>query len=153
MDEHVTSPYLGEIRWDEGNELFFPVGLPGFEQFHRMVPVEIPSQRPLVYLQSAEKGEICFLALPAGTVHPGFELRLSEDDRSLLDMPPGGASAIGMDVLCLALLVPCGRTVRTNLGAPIVINLHNGRAVQAVMPPGAGSFRLSREGGWEAVCW
>ena len=65
----VVSPWLGEIDWQAGCELQFPAGLPGFEQYRRMVPVEIPSQRPLIYLQSAERGDVCFLALPVLTVH------------------------------------------------------------------------------------
>ena len=156
-NSEVVSPYLGEIHWDAGCELHFPAGLPGFELHTRMVPVEIPSQRPLIYLQSAEKGEICFLALPVLTVHPGFRLRLSEDDLSLLDLDESGTAtgeypALGTDVLCLALLVPFESTVQTNLDAPIVINLHNGRGVQTVSPATAGSYRLSRSGAWEVVC-
>jgi flagellar assembly factor FliW len=154
----VMSPYLGEIHWNAGCELEFPAGLPGFEQHRRMVPVEIPSQRPLIYLQSAERAEVCFLTLPVLAVHPGFELRLSEDDRAALELLPSGLAdhetpALGTDVLCLALLVPSGNTVRTNLDAPIVINLHNGRGIQAVASAAAaGSYRLSDHGGWEPVC-
>lgn len=159
-DESITmmSPYLGELSWDAGCELDFPAGLPGFEAHHRIVPVEIPSQRPLIYLQSAVAPQICFLALPILAVHPGFELNLSEDDRSLLEFDPqdvasGHLPAIGTDVICLALLVPFGGTVQTNLDAPIVINLHNGRGLQAVsLSPSAGSFRLSETGSWELMC-
>jgi flagellar assembly factor FliW len=160
MDERntaVVSPYIGEIQWAAGNELHFPAGLPGFEKYRRIVPVEIPSQRPLVYLQSAEKAEVCFLTLPVLAVHAGFELQLSDDDRALLELDQflasGGSPALGADVLCLALLVPSGPTVRTNLDAPIVINLHNGRGIQAVASRSlAGAYRLSEHDGWEAVC-
>jgi flagellar assembly factor FliW len=154
----LLSPYLGEISWEEGCELQFPTGFPGFEQQRCMVPFEIPSQRPLIYLQSPEQPRVCFVTLPVLTIEPSFELRLSDDDRSLLefdelDLPSSQNPAIGRDVLCLALLVPYGCTVQTNLDAPIVINLHNGRGVQAVSSPGAiGSFRLSRNGDWEVVC-
>ena len=154
----VISPYLGEIRWNASCELEFPAGLPGFERYRRMVPVEIHSQRPLIYLQSAEQGDVCFLTLPVLAVYAGFELRLSEDERAALELdPPSEAArekpALGTDVLCLALLVPSGATVRTNLDAPIVINLHNGRGIQAVAPaPAAGSFRLGDRGAWEPLC-
>ena len=159
-DESVCmlSPYLGEIHWETGCELQFPGGLPGFEQYRRMVPVEIPSQRPLIYLQSAEKAGVCFLTLPVLAIHPGFDLRLSEDDLSLLELdrftlPDGEAPALGTDVLCLALLFPSGPTVRTNLDAPIVINLHNCRGIQAVSAAAvSGSYRLSECGVWEAIC-
>jgi flagellar assembly factor FliW len=162
MPVRLHSPWLGEIEWEPVSELCFPHGLPGFEDRKRLVPVEIPSQRPLIYLQSADKESVCFLTLPVLTVNPAFELRLSEDDRSLLgldciDLPPavrGRASPnFGNDILCLALLVPSGRTVKTNLDAPIVVNLHTGLGIQAVAPePRAGSFRLAQNGEWERVC-
>jgi flagellar assembly factor FliW len=154
----MLSPHLGEISWEPACELHFPAGLPGFEQSRRMVPVEIPSQRPLIYLQSAEQPGVCFVSLPVLAVNAGFELRLSEDDRSMLGFDESGLSGdsvptLGADVLCLALLVPTGPTVKTNLDAPIVINLHNGRGIQAVSTEVvAGSFRLSRNGVWEALC-
>ena len=154
----IISPYLGEIEWETGCELEFPAGLPGFEDQKRMVPVEIPSQRPLIYLQSVEQAGVCFLTLPVLTVCPGFDLRLSEEDRSLLEfdrliLPESECPALGTDVLCLALLVPSGLTVKTNLDAPIVINLHNGRGIQAVgAKSAAGSYRLSEKGTWEAAC-
>ena len=109
-------------------------------------------------LQSAERGGVCFLALPVLAVHPGFEFCLSEDDLSLLEFDPAGSSAsgfpaLGTDVLCLALLRPFGSTVETNLDAPIVISLHNSRGIQAVSPAALmGSWRLTRHGEWEAVC-
>ena len=115
-----------------------------------MVPVEIPSQRPLIYLQSAEDARVCFVAMPAPAVWPEFSLQISEDDRGAVGLAED--AGIGTDVMCLALLLPWGRSVQTNLDAPIVINLHNGRGVQAVAPAGtAGLFRLG-ENGWEAAC-
>lgn len=154
----MVSPWLGELNWETACELQFPAGLPGFEQHVRMVPVEIPSQRPLIYLQSAEQAGVCFLALPVLTVCAGFDLRLSEDDRSMLELEPPRRPncpfpALGTDVLCLALLVPYENTVQTNLDAPIVINLHNNRGIQAVSPASVtGSYRLGENGRWEIVC-
>lgn len=152
----MTSSQLGEISWEAANELSFPAGLPGFEQARRMVPVEIPSQRPLVYLQSAENENICFAALPVLAVNPRFQLQISDDDQALLGLE-GETAVLGADVMCLALLIPCGNTVQTNLYAPIVINLHNGRGVQAVASQArrdasTGLWRLCRDGTWEGIC-
>jgi flagellar assembly factor FliW len=146
----VESPWLGEIRWSAAEELFFPAGLPGFERCQRMVPVEIASQRPLIYLQSAEEERVCFVAMPVLAVWAEFSLQISDDDRAAIGLEED--AAIGTDVMCLALLLPWGRSVQANLNAPVVINLHNGRGVQAVAPAGtAGLFRLSGNG-WEAAC-
>ena len=149
----IHSPWLGEIKSDSENELFFPAGMPGFEDHPRMIAVEIPSQRPVVYLQSLESDEICFAALPVYVIDPSFRLELSEDERSVLRLAKGSDPSIGADVLCLALLRKSGRTVEANTGASIVINLHNRRGVQCVPREGASApFRLCPDNGWRREC-
>lgn len=149
----IRSPWLGEIESDPGAELFFPSGIPGFENEHRILPVEIPSQRPLVYLQSVENAAICFAALPVFVIDSRFHLRLSEEERSALDLPEDCDPVIGADVLCLALLISCGEGVRVNLNAPVVINLHNSRGIQCISTDNAaGYFRLEENGRWENRC-
>ena len=149
----IHSPWIGEIQLDPQCELKFPVGMPGFEDHRRMMPVEIPSQRPLVYLQSLESPEVCFVALPVYVIDPAFQLRLSEEERSLLQLPANFEPAIGVDVLCLALLMPSGHTVEANLNAPVVINLHTQTGVQSIPADGIpASFQLSADNGWVALC-
>jgi flagellar assembly factor FliW len=149
----IRSPWLGEIEWDSGSELLFPCGLPGFEAERHMIPVEIPAQRPLVYLQSLDRDDICFLALPVLVIHPGFQLRLQDEERAAILLPEDRDPVIGADVLCLGLLVPSEHTVKVNLNAPIVINLHNSMGVQCVFGgDGPGCFRLGENGRWETAC-
>jgi flagellar assembly factor FliW len=149
----IRSRWLGDIESDPQAELFFPAGLPGFEEERRILPVEIPSQRPLVYLHSVGNPEICFVSLPVFVIDPGFRLGLSDEERYALQLPDHGDPVIGVDVLCLALLVPSGRTVRVNLNAPVVINLNNSRGVQCVSDGSiAGCFLLEESGKWEPLC-
>ncbi len=154
MDRRRTlvSKHFGEVEWDPASELLLPCGLPGFEDERRMVAVEIPAQRPLVYLQSAEKAEICFVALPVRAVQPDYRLELSEDDKIALRLDEDCRPEIGADVLCLALLIPFDGGVETNLAAPIVVNLHNLRCVQA-RGPGCTPVRYRlAEGSWAHLC-
>jgi flagellar assembly factor FliW len=148
----LQSPHLGQIVWDAGAELFLPVGLPGFENEKRLIPVEIPAHRPLVFLQSVADPALCFVSLPVLTICRDYELRLTEDDAAALLIDDAAPPRIGFDVLCLALLLPSAGTVVANLDAPIVVNLHNSRCVQALSPPRAGYYRLNVAGGWEPVC-
>lgn len=149
----IHSPWLGDIDSDPQCELFFPLGIPGFEDQRRIIPVEIPAQRPLVYLQSADKPEICFVALPVFVIDSAFRLQISEEEMAVLKLPETPCPAIGTDVLCLALLAPSGRTVQTNLGATVVINLHNRCGVQCVPPPGnPAGVRVLADAGWVAPC-
>jgi flagellar assembly factor FliW len=149
----LRSPWLGDIEWSLSAELSFPSGLPGFQEERRILPVEIPAQRPLVYLQSLTSPDVCFISLPVLVVNPEFELCLSEDDIFALKLPEGKSPVLGEDVLCLAMLVPVEGTVHANLGAPVVINLHCGTGAQCILipEPRPGRFVL-KEHGWEATC-
>lgn len=153
MDRTIVSKHLGEIEWDPGSELLLPSGLPGFEDERRMVAVEVPAQRPLVFLQSVERPEICFVSLPVLTIRPDFEVALTEEDRESLRLPDGASPQIGVNILCLALLFPAEGSLEANLGAPLVINLHNLRCVQLRGSDGSPChYRLAGEGRWEPVC-
>ncbi len=150
----IHSPWLGDVESDPVCELLFPCGLPGFEEHHRMLPIEIPAQRPLVYLQSLDCVEVCFVALPVYVIDPAFQLRISDEDRFILGLSENCEPVIGVDVLCLALLRKAGNSVEANLNASIVINLHNQRGVQCVPPTGTSAyFRLSADDGWAALCY
>lgn len=149
----IQSPWLGDIESDPQCELLFPSGLPGFEEERRMLPVEIPAQRPLLYLQSMESAQICFVALPVYVIDPEFQLRISDEERALLQLPEDLDPVIGADVLCVVLLMRSGPTVQANLNAAVVINLHNRRGIQCVHPAGLSAFfRLSADSGWTALC-
>lgn len=148
----ILSSCLGEISQDPGSELYLPTGLPGFETEHALLPIEIPARRPLVFLQSVRSPDVCFVCLPVSCIVQGSLADIAEDDRLVLDLDPGKELVMGEDVLCLALLLPCGDTVRTNLDAPIVINLRNYRCAQIVLEPRHGSRRLTCDGNWEPVC-
>jgi flagellar assembly factor FliW len=148
----LASKHFGEIEWDSVSELLLPFGLPGFEDERRMVAVEVPAQRPLVFLQSAERPEVCFVSLPVQTIRPNYQLTLSDDDRSGLRLDENASTEIGADLLCLALLFRAVGGIETNLGAPLVINLRNLRCIQAQDSClAAERYRLG-DGKWEPIC-
>jgi flagellar assembly factor FliW len=148
----LVSEYLGEIEWDPGSELLLPAGFPGFEEERRMVAVEVPAHRPLVFLQSVERPEICFVSLPVRAIRPDYHLSLNEEDRIGLRLDGATRPEIGSDVLCLALLFPAESGFHANLGAPVVINLHNLRCVQSQPESEPCHYRLDGAGRWGPVC-
>ena len=148
----LNSAYLGELEWSVDAELCFAQGIPGFEGETRMVPIEIPAQRPLVYLQSALHPDVCFMALPVPGINPDFQLHLLPDDYQALEMDPSRTPVPGEDVLCLALLSPSRDGVQVNLAAPVVISLQNQRGHQVITAEGPEIWRLGSNGIWEAMC-
>ena len=127
--------HLGSITVDETSTIEFPEGLPGFEERRRFVPLQHPAHAGLVFLQSLERAELCFLALPVRAVRPDYTLALSGEDTALLGFPEDSQPALGSDVVALAILsVTEGEMPTANLLSPVVIHCRTRCAVQAIRP-------------------
>jgi flagellar assembly factor FliW len=125
--------YHGDIEYEEAAVLHFASGLFGFAAETRFLAIEQPGARPLVFLQSLATPGLCFLALPVFVVDREYQLSLSPEDLEQLEFPPDVQPAIGADVLCLTLItIQEGRPTSANLLAPVIVNLHNNRSVQAI---------------------
>jgi flagellar assembly factor FliW len=127
----VLSRNFGAVEFAPGEQFVFPHGLPGFPGETAFLPVEIPDQLPLVYLQSLRTPDLCFVALPVNCLVADFQLSANAEDLSLIDLGPDAAR--GPQMLCLALL--CfgdDGTAAANLRAPVIVNMHNRRGVQAI---------------------
>ena len=126
----LASHYFGTLECDPCTVFHFPRGIPGFESERHFAPIEIPAQRPIVYLQSLDRPDLCLVTLPVQTVCSTYDLQLAPEDATLLGCP---AHHTGEDFLTLAILHMDERRAATaNLLAPLVINRHTRQAVQAI---------------------
>ena len=76
----VLSRNFGEIEYVAGEQFVFPNGLPGFPSERVFVPVEVPEQLPLLYLQSAQTPDLCFVNLPVSCIIAGIGKSAPEFD-------------------------------------------------------------------------
>ena len=129
----LNTRYFGRLEFADDAMLHFPGGIPGFEEEKSFVLIEQPGTHPLVFMQSAASVELCFAALPVGTIVPQYRLRLESEESAQLALPAGQRPEIGKGLLCLALLT-FGETEcpSANLMAPIVVNLANRKAIQSI---------------------
>lgn len=132
----IATPYFGRLSYDPGSVIEFPAGLPGFEQQRRFVPVELADYHPLVFLQSLEPDGPCFPTLPVSAVDPDYRLQAAPEDLMLVGLPPARQPAMGSEALALAIVTVAETGITANLLAPVVVNLANRRAVQAIRPDG-----------------
>lgn len=147
----LHSPWFGEVRWDETSEVSFPAGLPGFDDCRRMIAIEIPSHRPVLYLQSVDRPTVCFMTLPVQYVSPGFTARLNEDDAAALARRPGELPGAG-SLLWLAMVVPTPTGAIANLDAPIVVDVTSGVGIQTSLAVGQSDDSTRKSPCVEAVC-
>jgi len=129
----IETKYFGTVACDEESCFDFPFGIPAFEEERRFLRIESPAYHPLLFLQSATTPALCFIAMAALAAAPDYELSVSPDDRAALDLPAGRQPHIGSEVMVLTLLSMRENAPATvNLLAPLVINLANRKALQAI---------------------
>jgi flagellar assembly factor FliW len=128
----IETKYFGRVSHEAQSLIEFPKGLPGFEQSRLFLALQFEESRPLIFLQSAEDAGLCFITLPILAIDPQYQLRVESEDRSVLGLPVGRPLRIGDDVLCLAVVSIRESGPTANLLGPIVVNLGNQKAVQAV---------------------
>lgn len=127
----VLSRNFGAVEFAPNEQFVFPNGLPGFPSETAFVPVEIPEQLPLVYMQSLQTPDLCFMALPVNCLVEDYRLSATAEDLAVVDLGPN--TVRGPGTLCLAFLcVGEDGTATANLRAPIIVNLQNRRGVQAI---------------------
>jgi flagellar assembly factor FliW len=129
----IDTKYFGPMAYDEESCFEFPWGLPAFEEERRFLPLEMPGHKPLVFLQSTGNPALCFIAIPVLLADPGYALVAAPDDLQALGLALDRQPRIGSDVLVLTLLsIQQDAPTTANLLAPVVVNLANRRALQAI---------------------
>ena len=126
----IETKNFGKITFEPESELEFPGGLPGFESRKRFVAATFVDSDPLIYLQSLEDPDLCFITMPILAVDPAYRLKVSGEDLDQLGLSQARQPRIGEDVLCLTVISVRETGPTANLLAPIVVNLRNRRAVQ-----------------------
>ncbi|HWQ56923.1 MAG TPA: flagellar assembly protein FliW [Bryobacteraceae bacterium] len=149
---HIATAYFGRLPYQPESVIDFPAGLPGFENERRFLPVELPEYHPLVFLQSLEPQGPCFPTLPVTAVEPGYELEVVPEDLERVGLSGRRQPVMGRDVLVLAVLTVSEAGITANLLAPVVVNLANRRAVQAIRPEPRYSHAHPVETAEVAVC-
>lgn len=146
----IETTHFGPLACGPEAAIEFPAGLPGFEDERRFVPLDMPEHAPLVFLQSMTTPGLCFLTLPVLSIAPQYRLEVAPEDLTRLGLDSRCQPAIGQDVLCLAVVTVAEDAITANLRAPLVIAVHDRRAVQSIQPEGRYSHRQPLEAGEEA---
>jgi flagellar assembly factor FliW len=142
---------FGTIAYEPGSVLFFPSGLPGFEQRRSFLPVQGKDTDPLVFLQSLDDPALCFVTLPVFTVDRDYRLEIADPDLETIGLAPGRRPRIGGEVLCLVIVSVHEAGPTANLLAPLVVNLENRLGVQAVASESEYSHQHSLLASQEAM--
>ena len=132
---------FGDLDLDPAAVFTFGAGIPGFEDHREFVFVERPQTHPLVFMQSVQDPELCFIAVPVFAADHAYRLEISPEDRASLGLPETGHLQIDGDLTCLALVSSSESGPTANLASPIVLNVRARRGLQAIRSDGLYSLR------------
>jgi len=126
--------FHGEISFEPAQVLQVPNGLFGFPEERQFLLLELPSSRPMVFMQSVRSTNLCFVSLPVQVIEEDYQLMLRANDLEALGYSSQQSPEMGKDLLCLALLTIGERqTATANLAAPMVIDIANHRGMQVIV--------------------
>jgi len=126
--------FHGQISYRPQDVLELSTGLFGFNNETEFLLLEVPSSKPIVFVQSVRSPNLCFISLPVQIVDSDYQLELNGDDLQALGYSATSRPRLGRDVLCLALLtIRAKEATHANLQAPLVIDIRTHRGIQAMV--------------------
>jgi flagellar assembly factor FliW len=126
--------YHGTISFAPHQVLHISNGLFGFPDEKEFLLLELPSMRPLAFVQSIRTPELCFIALPAQVVEPEYQLHLQPADIEAFGYSEDHPPTMGHDLLCLALITMREHEQATaNLLAPLIIDISRHEGMQVLV--------------------
>lgn len=126
--------FSGRITFEPEQVLSVPAGLFGFPDEKEFLLFELPSAKPMAFLQSIQSPNLCFITLPVQVIDAEYKLALAPADLARFGYSEQQPPVMGRDVLCLALLNIGDRKMTTaNLLAPLVIQIATHRGLQVIV--------------------
>lgn len=124
----LNSTRFGNLEVDDADVINFPVGIPGFEDKHKWILVG-EEENAIMWLHSADDGS---LALPVTTPEAVRSDYSAKIPREALEQI--GELDMKDVVMLIVVAIPPGRPwdMTANLRAPILVNMKNRTATQAI---------------------
>lgn len=126
--KRIITDRFGEISYNEEDILFFPRGIPAFENMHSWI-LAGDEDNAVKWLQSVEDGNLALPVTSPDAVQSDYNARIPEDELKLV----GSLNPSDLALL-IVLSIPKGTpwNMTANLRAPILINIKTHKAVQVI---------------------
>ena len=127
-DMIIKTARFGEVSYREEDVLFFPRGIPAFEDNHKWI-LAGSDDSAIKWLQNIEDGDLALPVTSPDAIQPDYNARIPEDELKLV----GSLNPADLALL-IVLSIPEGApwNMTANLRAPILINLKTHKAVQVI---------------------
>ncbi|MBU1075764.1 MAG: flagellar assembly protein FliW [Spirochaetes bacterium] len=127
MRKLKTKPF-GKIEVDESQELTFPNGIFGFENYKKFYILENP-ESPFIWLQSAEEEGLAFIMIHPLQFKGDYELKISPEEFNEIEIKDKEKELLDFVIVT----IPSDPSKMTaNLQGPIIININKKLGKQAI---------------------
>ncbi|MHB1313895.1 MAG: flagellar assembly protein FliW [Christensenellales bacterium] len=126
---YVETNRFGSFELKDNKIINFPLGIPGFEELHKFIILEITESKPLYWLQSIENK---YVALPAIIPFEFFEDHYIEvRDSELEELHIESKNDL---IILNVVVIPSNmKEMTVNLAAPIIVNVKEGIGKQIII--------------------
>ena len=124
----IKTERFGEVTCNSEDVLFFPRGIPAFEDKHEWI-LAGSDDSAIRWLQSVDDGSLALPVTSPDAVQPDYNARIPEDDLNLVGSFNPAELAL-LIVVSIPESAPWEMTA--NLRAPILINITTRKAVQVI---------------------
>lgn len=115
----TNSALFGELEYEEQDIVYFPAGIPAFENEHRFIIIPGEEGTPFFFLQSLGKPELCLIITQPFIFFPNYTIEINDEDQKMLDCQGDKEKLL----IYVVLTIPEDFKQSTaNLLAPIIIN-------------------------------
>ena len=116
----LETAHFGVINIDEADIIYFPEGIPGFENSKKYSLIGNDSGESVFFwLQSLDIPELCFVVTDPFMVYDGYGVDVDDEDVKLLKI----SDANKVLTLTIVIIPENINEIRVNLKAPILINM------------------------------
>ena len=124
----VKTSRFGEVSYSDDDLLFFPRGIPAFEENHKWI-LAGSDDNAIRWLQNIEDGNLALPVTSPDAVRPDYNAKIPDDELKLI-----GTKDFSELAFLIVLSVPEGAPwdMTANLRAPILINIRTRKAVQVI---------------------
>ena len=124
----IKTERFGEIEYTQEEILFFPRGIPAFEDKHEWI-LAGSDESAIRWLQSLDDGNLALPVTSPDAVQSDYNARIPEDELNLVGSVNPSDLAL-LIVVSIPEYAPWDMTA--NLRAPILININTRKAVQVI---------------------
>jgi flagellar assembly factor FliW len=126
----IQTSRFGELEATPEQIVDLPLGMVGFPCLRRYILFQHKPNSPFFWLQSLDRPDLAFVLVTPLLVEPGYQITISGNERTLLDVKDPGQIQVWSVVT-----IPHGApdNMTANLKAPVVLNLENRLMAQIIL--------------------